>query len=161
MKAIDRAFKEIDGDDSTSQNISEAHDKGQNEGESDEWSGIAESIAVAVQPVDREDDYIDEENYTTVTVEEVGISKEGFAKAADDSEASKIEADADGRRRLDGNASVVQNGRKKPPQHRNEKERKPKKKQKKFRYENKADRKVARAREGSRNSKMAKARKTK
>jgi len=54
-------------------------------GEDGEWGGI-EDDPVEVEPVDHEEEYIDEDKYTTVTVEAVDVSKEGLQKVVNEDE---------------------------------------------------------------------------
>jgi ribosomal RNA-processing protein 17 len=96
-----------------------------------------------VEPVDHEEEYIDEDKYTTVTVEAVDISKVGFSKSR--GEDSEDESDKEA-------PALV------------EKEEKPKKAwpkkapKKKFRYESKAERKVTRGKQKAGNKAKADAR---
>ncbi|KAL3463151.1 nucleolar protein 12-domain-containing protein [Aspergillus heterothallicus] len=110
----------------------------------DEWNGIAEP-----PPVDYEAEYIDEDKYTTVTVEEIDPSKGGFLQADEDS--------ADERSEKPNVAEEVMSEQK-PEKTRKNSETKPKKKKKKFRYESKEERKVTRMKERQSNHRKAKAR---
>ena len=109
-------------------------------------------------PVDHEAEYIDEDRYTTVTVEEMDLSKEGIYKAEQATQEQDSEEISD---QING-TTPAENGntgkkiwtRQKPV----DGEKRPKKKKKKFRYESKAERKFTRAKERSKNSKQAKAR---
>lgn len=130
VEAVNRALREV-------------RDPGVLGGESEEdsWEGIADEVPV-VEAVDHEEEYLDEDKYTTVTVEAVDISKDGFSKSRGEySEESDKEAPA----------SV-------------EKEEKPKKvwpkkaPKKKFRYESKAERKVTRGKQKAGNKAKADAR---
>jgi len=107
--------------------------------EDDAWGGIADDEPV-VEPVDHEAEYVDEDRYTTVTVESVEISKEGFTKVADGDEEDE----------------------EKPKFVEKEEEKKkvwPKKEpKKKFRYESKAERKVTRGKQKAGNKSKADAR---
>lgn len=120
-----------------------------------EWSGIPEP-----PEVDHEAEYIDEDRYTTVTVEAMDLSRDRMREV-------KKEAEQD----VDGSDGREPKGTKSPPiekqvkrswtKERPEKEvRTPKKKRKKFRYENKTERKLSRIKEKSKNSKQAKARRS-
>ncbi|KAF1992888.1 hypothetical protein P154DRAFT_528164 [Amniculicola lignicola CBS 123094] len=57
----------------TSRSKSEASDS------EEEWTGFEEP-----PPLDQEQEYIDEDKYTTVTIESVGISRDGFQKSDPD-----------------------------------------------------------------------------
>lgn len=109
--------------------------------EEDTWEGIQDDEPV-VETVDREEEYVDEDRYTTVTVEAVDISKEGFSKVmGEDSDESETEAPV-----------LVE---------KEEKSKKvwPKKApRKKFRYESKAERKVTRGKQKAGNKAKADAR---
>ena len=111
-------------------------------------------------PVDHEAEYIDEDRYTTVTVEEMDLSKEGIHKA----EQAAQEEEVDSEEKLDQVNGAVKAEDAKPSkkiwtkQKPADGEKRPKKKKKKFRYESKAERKFTRAKEKSKNSKQAKAR---
>ncbi|KFY89154.1 hypothetical protein V498_06505, partial [Pseudogymnoascus sp. VKM F-4517 (FW-2822)] len=64
-------------------------------GEDGEWDGIKEEAPA--EPIDHEEEYIDEDRFTTVTVEEVGVTKDGLHTAAEDEELeleAKKKADA-------------------------------------------------------------------
>ena len=108
----------------------------------DVWNGIEDEEPV-VDAVDHEEEYIDEDRYTTVTVEAVDVSKEGLVKVGEeDSEDETAEADT---KPVEKEAS----GKKVWPE-------KPKKK--KFRYESKAERKVTRGKQKAGNKARADAR---
>lgn len=128
--------------------------------EDDEWSGVSadeESGAPAVRPIDHEDEYIDEDKFTTVTVEEVGISREGFDKSGDADSGTDNESEGDTSRTLDAGRTPAKPGGGRTAVGKGKFEVR-KKKKKKFRYESKADRKVTRAKERAKGSKAAKAR---
>lgn len=94
-----------------------------------EWGGFQDTPAL--EPVDHEEEYIDEERYTTVTVESVNVSKDGLtsSKPEDSSDENEETAGKDGAR---------------PPPVGKEKNRPPKHKKPKFRYETKSERQVTR-----------------
>ena len=81
-------------------------------GEAEEWNGIPDSVPIseitpmngatptkATAPdIDYQDEYIDEDKYTTVTVEAVEVSREGLQKDCvenDNAETAPSDADAD------------------------------------------------------------------
>ena len=105
--------------------------------------------------VNHEDEYIDEDKYTTVTVEEVDITKEGMRKVRTGDSDEDSEEEAEGKQSKP-NESVSTS----KPKRTWTKDRPagPKKKKKKFRYESKADRKVTRMKERSSNKAKAKER---
>jgi ribosomal RNA-processing protein 17 len=118
------------------------------EEEGEVWGGIQEEeeTAEAEEVLDREEEYVDEDRWTTVTVEAVDVSKEGLKKVgeedSDDAEAPDLVA-------------LEEKGEGK------EKKKWPKKekKKKKFRYESKAERKFTRGKQKAGNKARADARK--
>lgn len=120
-------------------------DSDSDEDESDkEWEGIEEPPAV-----DYEAEYIDEDKYTTVTVEEMDPSREGLRKSVreEDSEEEKEEP-----------AKPTTEPEEKPKKTWKKSTDKPKKKKKQFRYESKQDRKLTLAKQRLSKSKKAAAR---
>ncbi|KAI0024376.1 nucleolar protein 12-domain-containing protein [Xylariomycetidae sp. FL0641] len=53
--------------------------------EAEEWGGFQDTPA-APEPVDHEEEYIDEERYTTVTVESVNVSRDGLTSSKPEDE---------------------------------------------------------------------------
>jgi len=121
--------------------------------EGEEFEGFTEP-----EPINHLDEYIDEDKYTTVTIESVGISRAGFSlpggaesttapkdNTTEETAADKTKAGHEVKRDANGKRIWT-------------KERPgtewPKKKKKKFRYESKADRKVTRMKEGVKKKKM-------
>ena len=132
------------GEDSS--NGSEAEDEGE------EWEGLVEQ-----PPMDEEAKYIDEDRYTTVTIEVVDVTREGIHKVADETldEEGKVPV-------VEEKATQINRNSVKPQSKRLWTKERPgglKKKKKKFRYESKAERKVTRYKERSGNRAKAKARK--
>lgn len=112
----------------------------------EDWNGIQDDQPL--EPIDHEAEYVDEDRYTTVTVEAVDISREGLHKIVVDEE----EADDDSR----GKNTPAD-----PAETNAEVERKiwPKKTRKKrFRYESKAERKITRGKQKAGNKLKADAR---
>lgn len=109
----------------------------------DAWNGIEEE-EVAPEPIDHEEEYIDEDKYTTVTVEAVDVSKEGLHKVVDSEEEEEQEAEA---------PPLVESKEK------GKKEWPKKVRKKKFRYESKVERKVTRAKQKFGNKSKAEGRK--
>lgn len=98
--------------------------------ESDEWDGFPDRPNNEL--VDQEEEYIDEDRYTTVTVESVSVSRDGLEKPSirQDSDDSDGDDNTDkGEDGEDTSKSKVSST-------------KPKKKKKKFRYENKFERQI-------------------
>ena len=123
-------------------------------GDSDKPSSANENT-----PADCEAEYLDEDLYTTVTVEAVDVSRDGLQKTYDDdNEPGDEEASV---KRSSKDDSTHDDGISKPQR----KERKSipsgtKKKKKKFRYESKAERKFTRSKEKLKNSAQARSRKS-
>lgn len=111
------------------------------EEDDDEWGGIEEDRPV-VEDVDHEEEYVDEDRYTTVTVEAVDVSKEGLVKVADEDSDEPPEADPKP-------AEKETSGKKVWP-------KKPRKQ--KFRYESKAERRFTRGKQKAGNKAQADAR---
>ncbi|KAI9850578.1 MAG: hypothetical protein M1838_005428 [Thelocarpon superellum] len=121
----------------------------------DEWTGVGDTPAdVALH---QQEEYMDEDRDTTVTVETVDVSKEGLRPVHDQGEdadaPSTVPIAPDGNRR--GQAEGQSRGKRAWAK---EKPVKPKKKKKKFRYESRAERKVTRGKERAGNKAKAKAR---
>ena len=119
-----------------------------------EWEGFQEEPRV-----DHEEEYIDEDRFTTVTVEAVDVTREGLTKAKDDEGEESESANGDSIRRetVDGsrrNGSGDKAGGKRLAHSKSTKPRK-----KKFKYENKAERKITRLKQRAGNRLKAKERK--
>lgn len=125
--------------------------------EGEQWDGITED-----PPVDHEDEYVDDDRFTTVTVEAVDVSKDGMHKSKQEEGDS---SEGSGTEKPGGEALGGSNGRGRPPSQKakriwtKEAPNGVKKKMQKFRYESKAERKVARYKERSGNKAKARARK--
>lgn len=132
VEAVNRILKEVEGVGAGLENEEE-----------DAWGGIEEEKVVE-EVLDHEEEYVDEDRYTTVTVEAVEVSKEGLLKVVDeDSDAVPDLVPVEKKGKED-------TSKKKWPK----KERK-----KKFRYESKAERKVTRGKQKAGNKARADARK--
>lgn len=110
-----------------------------------EWDGFPDRPNLDI--VDHEEEYIDEDRYTTVTVESVSISRDGLERPEKpqekteedkDGEADKVEQDKSAKR------GPVRSKKKKP----------------KFRYESKIDRQLAGRKQKAKSSAKASARKS-
>ncbi|KAF2657291.1 hypothetical protein K491DRAFT_756891 [Lophiostoma macrostomum CBS 122681] len=132
-------------------NLSETGDTSDN----DEWEGFEEPV---VDVVNQEDEYIDEDKYTTVTIESVGISRDGFEKAGVD-EDSDGDGEGEGDKENGGEGGIA-GGKKRVWTKEKPKTDRPKKRKKKFRYESKAERKATRMKQGAKNRAQAQARKS-
>ncbi|TVY75805.1 hypothetical protein LSUE1_G004766, partial [Lachnellula suecica] len=111
------------------------------ESDGDAWEGIKDDEPV-IEPVDHEAEYVDEDRYTTVTVEAVDISKDGFSKVRGDSE---DEDEKEVPLLVEKEEKIKKVWPKKAPK-------------KKFRYESKAERKVTRGKQKAGNKAKADAR---
>ena len=138
-----------------------ALDSGEEEykGEEKSWDGIVDNHASLVN---QEDEYTDDERFTTVTVEAVDVSKDGLQKAVQDEE---NRSEASGSERSDGESQRTSAMHRKTGSEKGKRtwSKEPssssKKRKKKFRYENKAERKATRYKERSGNKAKARARK--
>jgi len=102
------------------------------------WQGFGDDGAVDI-PLEHEDEYIDEDRYTTVTVESVTVSRDGLHKPAPDSADGSDEHGAapDGLEEGDRGGETSKSRQKK--------------KKKQFRYENKIERQVSNRKQKARN----------
>ena len=112
-------------------------------------------------PVDDEAEYVDEDRYTNVTVEPVGVSRDGLHSTKREPEANLD----DKGKSLDADLATTatkpapeKDGKRKLTKERQVDRLTGKKKRKKFRYESKAERKVSRVKQRTKNSKQAKTR---
>ena len=116
------------------------------------WNGIGDR-----KEVDHEEEYVDEDRFTTVTVEAVDVSRDGLFKViqeevfeeSEDLELSNIPS-TNGEKKAQNR--TVRRVKEQPSGFK-------KKKKKKFRYETKAERKITRHKEKLGNKKQAIARK--
>jgi ribosomal RNA-processing protein 17 len=116
-----------------------------------EWQGFSDKT-----PKDQE--YIDEDQYATVTVEAVDINRDGFVTRDDGDSEGQAETIVE----VDNAAKLAGEGKKRIwTKEKPKKIVKKKAKPKKFRYESKTERKMTRAKERSKNSSQAKARREK
>lgn len=109
-----------------------------------EWKGFEEPV-----PVDHEAEYIDEDKYTTVTVEEMGTTRDDLRS---NGEYSPTGDD------VDHKTTTSSTGKSDKPVKPRQKANSEKKRKKKFRYESKAERKITRGKERMSNRKHAKSR---
>ncbi|KAI0472014.1 nucleolar protein 12-domain-containing protein [Xylariaceae sp. FL0804] len=102
------------------------------EDDPEEWGGLQDEPAP--EPVDHEEEYVDEERYTTVTVESVNVSRDGLTSSKPDKEQDEDESGEEGREAADGAQLNERSSEGKAKSH------PPKKKKPKFRYETKVER---------------------
>lgn len=148
VQEVNALLKKADGE--LSEGEDEDDEAADEEGEDEEWTGFEEPVEI-----NREEEYIDEDKYTTITVETVDISKSGFSKP----EEAGSEEDSEGGREAAVGSKLQASNKQVWTKEKPSKDR-PKKKKKKFRYESKADRKVTRLKERSKNREQAKARRS-
>ena len=111
------------------------------------WDGISDDHPL--EPIDHEAEYIDEDLYTTVTVEAVDVSKEGLHKAVEDEDIEEEDNSRHPKAPADSVKMKTGANRKIWPK---------KTRQKKFRYESKVERKVTRGKQKAGNKVKADAR---
>ncbi|KAJ5825962.1 hypothetical protein N7474_003100 [Penicillium riverlandense] len=145
MEEHQRQLKRLKEEDDSDGSGSNAGNDGDQD---DEWEGFEEPPAV-----DYEAEYIDEDKYTTVTVEEMDTSREGLLKSV---RGEDSEDDSEGEQKTAARAAAETET--KPAKSRKAATDKPKKKKKKFRYESKEDRKLARTKQRLSKAKKAQAR---
>jgi ribosomal RNA-processing protein 17 len=161
LREVGEYLRKADGSGNADEEDGEAEDEGVDE---EGWEGFEE---IPVSKIDRLDEYIDEDRYAEVTVEDVELSREGLVKAGQGQagQGSSVHTVGDGEydaAELDDKVTTgYANGVKKKRTWTKEKPNsaKPKKKRKKFRYETKEERKITRFKERRKNTAKAKARK--
>ncbi|CAJ2507875.1 Uu.00g090610.m01.CDS01 [Anthostomella pinea] len=107
-------------------------EEGTSDDEADEWDGLED--APEPEPVDHEEEYIDEERYTTVTVESVTVSRDGLTSSKPEEEESETEDEEGQKADREAGQASGSSGKSHPP----------KKKKPKFRYETKMERQQTR-----------------
>ncbi len=108
-----------------------------------EWGGF-EDAPSATEPLDHEEEYVDEDRFTTVTVESVNVSRDGLVKPEE--EQSDVDGQEVGKPKQQDTGSTT--GAK-------DRTRKPKKKKQKFRYETKTERQVEQKKQKARKKRKA------
>ncbi|KAL8959535.1 MAG: hypothetical protein Q9183_005613 [Haloplaca sp. 2 TL-2023] len=120
--------------------------------ENEQWSGIE-----GPETINHEDDYLDEDRHTVVTVEAVDVSRDGLHKKQYDS--LEENSDPTALSRSSAQPGTLVNGKKDKCAHpKGVLDQPSKRRKKKFRYESKAERKVTRFKERSGGKAKAKAR---
>ena len=139
-----------------------AANKGFKSESSDEEEEKTPAVNVTVEPLDTEDEYEDEDKHTTVRIEEVSVTRDGLEKAGDEDSERDKDALGDGMNRPESKDAGSGNAASQTKRiWSKERPREPKKKKKSFRYESKAERRVTRTKERSKNKRQAKERKGK
>lgn len=127
---------------------------GEASGSDDEWSGITDPEP---PPIDHEAEYVDEDKYTTVTVEAMDVTREGLFKAEQEQEEAKEGEKPAADTSEEPTSDKKRKWTKDKPK---DATHKTKKKKRNFRYESKAERKATRSKERSKNHKQARERKS-
>ncbi|KAI1367408.1 nucleolar protein 12-domain-containing protein [Xylaria arbuscula] len=104
----------------------------------EEWGGF-EDTSGQQNAIDHEEEYIDEDRYTTVTVESVHVSKDGLTSSRPDEEDSAEEEEKEKKTTIE------------PEKSRDGNNGAPKKKKQKFRYETKLERKITNIKQKAKN----------
>lgn len=129
-----------------------SEDEEDDPGSDEEWTGLTDREP---PPIDHEAEYIDEDKYTTITIETMDVTREGLFKAEQDGD----QEEASGEK---GPVASERPSEKKKRQWTKKKPKdeahKHKKKKRNFRYESKAERKMTRTKERSKNRKQARER---
>ncbi|EFQ28060.1 nucleolar protein 12 [Colletotrichum graminicola] len=96
----------------------------------EEWDGIEEAPKEQADVVDYEDEYLDEDRYTTVKVEAISVTRDGLEKLHHDSDEAEADSQDESKaeKRVDDDKATTTKARKEWP------------KKKKFRYETKLER---------------------
>lgn len=106
----------------------------------EEWGGLSdEGEAQEEEPIDHEEEYIDEGRHTVVTVEAVSVDKEGLYKPIEPESEDDEEEDAEITKRDESERDSSKKTKDFP-----------KKKKKKFRYETKLERRLSEKKQKSR-----------
>ena len=129
----------------------DAGDISDGEESADAWEGIEEPPAV-----DYEAEYIDEDKYTTVTVEEMDASREGLLKSAHEND---TDMDEETEKPVETKEAEIKTAKKRKP--RSAASEAARKKKRNFRYESKEVRRETQRKQRNVKSKKAKARKEK
>ncbi|KAF3760272.1 hypothetical protein M406DRAFT_269423 [Cryphonectria parasitica EP155] len=111
----------------------EETDTGSEQSDGEEWGGIEDTApAPALEPVDHEEEYIDEDLYTTVKVEAVSVDRDGLH--------NKAELEAEDEQEETGDEVQGKKTQSREGEEKKARREQPKKKKKKFRYESKLER---------------------
>lgn len=110
--------------------------------------------------IDQEAEYIDEDRYTTVTIETMDLSRDGLEKVGKEARVGSESLAEEKPESVKAAPAQIQGKRIWTRQKPDREGQTAKKKRKKFRYENKAERKMTRSKEKSKNSKQAQARRS-
>ncbi len=104
------------------------------DGSDGEWGGIPDGEIAEEPPLDREEEYIDEDRYTTVTIAAVNIDRDGIHKPGEGDEEEGDGDDDSREKQATAGTDGKQLGQSRKDQ--------PKIRKKKFRYETKHERRL-------------------
>ncbi|KAI0540976.1 nucleolar protein 12-domain-containing protein [Xylaria digitata] len=106
----------------------------------EEWGGFRDTV-------DHEEEYVDEDRYTTVTVESVNVSRDGLTSSRPDEEESADEGEGEGEEdNIDKNNTQAESEKRS-----DRNKHAPKKKKQKFRYETKLERQITNIKQKAKN----------
>ena len=126
---------------------------GRREGPTGEWDGFEDTpAATAGEPLDHEEEYVDEDRFTTVTVESVNVSRDGLVKPDDDDDDGQEDGQAGKEEQAGGSGS---GDRRQSNSKKMTREPTNKKKKQKFRYESKTERLQEQRRQKARKKRKA------
>lgn len=108
-----------------------------------EWGGFEDVPAANTETLDHEEEYIDEDRFTTVTVESVSVSRDGLIKPEDEEEGEDDQAEEKAKNDAESTSTSKDTTRK----HKNKKQ--------KFRYETKTERLQEQRRQKARKKRKA------
>ncbi|KAI0914127.1 nucleolar protein 12-domain-containing protein [Ustulina deusta] len=111
----------------------------------EEWGGFQDTMGQQ-DTIDHEEEYIDEDRYTTVTVESVNVSKHGLISSRPEEEESAEEEEE----------NIDKNTQTQPEKRADKNKNATKKKKQKFRYENKLERQITNIKQKARNKRRSK-----
>ena len=112
-----------------SQAAGDIEEEGSEEESAEEWDGFPDQPDLDI--IDQEEEYIDEDRYTTVTVESVSVSRDGLFKPQELLEEEEAEVARKKKQAEEAAKEATES-----------KSNHPKKKKKKFRYESKLERQL-------------------
>jgi ribosomal RNA-processing protein 17 len=131
-------------------------EEGADEGEDEQWQGLEDEV--------KDEEYVDEDQYATVTVEAVDITRDGFVARGDsEDESADDEGDRTNGKEAAGEVKEddkISKDNKKPWSKAKPAGEKRRKKSRNFKYESKVDRKLNRAKDRSKRKAHAIARKS-
>ncbi|GAW12644.1 hypothetical protein ANO14919_020140 [Xylariales sp. No.14919] len=108
----------------------------------EEWGGF-EDTPGKQDMIDHEEEYIDEDRYTTVTVESVNVSRDGLTSSRPNEDESADEENID------------QNSQEGPEKRSDKKQNTTKKKKQKFRYETRLERQITNVKQKAKNKRRS------